>query len=430
MPKPKVLFLATDCNPQWHSLPALIYEYYVALKAYADITLVTHIRNRENLDAVLPNEADVVYLDTEVISKPVYKLTHFLTGDPNKAMTLQVAMSYPSNVYFEYCAWKKFKAALKAGEFDVVHRASPMSPTMPSPIAKWSPVPFVIGPVLGGLPWPKEFEGEMRREGEWMNYFRKAHRLMPYYRSTYGRAAAILAGYKHTVGDIPEKDHERVIEFSEGGIHPENYHEKVFETKEKSTILFVGRMVPFKQPEVLIRCFEKSETLRKHRLVLIGDGPELERLRALVAELKLEDCVELPGALPYARVSEMMYEADIFAFPSIREQGGGVLTMASMSCTPCVVVDYGGPSTRVPEGCGIKVPLGNVNDIIDSFTTALESLVADPDKIKQFGVAAREFTEKYYSWSWKASKTREIYDWVLGRISDKPHFWSQRKHLN
>lgn len=423
MPKPKVLFLATDCNPEWHSLPALVYEYYLALQAHADITLVTHIRNQANLEAVLPDEAEVVYLDTEVISRPVYKLTHFLTGDPNKAMTLQVALSYPSNIYFEFCVWRRFKADLKSGKFDLVHRASPMSPTMPSPMAKWSPVPFVVGPVLGGLPWPKEFQGEMRREGEWMNYFRRAHTLMPYYASTYRYAAAILAGYKHTVGDIPAKDRERVIEFSEGGIHPKDYPARVFRSKEKSTVLFVGRMVPFKQPEVLIRCFEKSKTLKKHKLVLVGDGPELQRLRALVTELKLENVVELPGSLPIGRVRELMYEADVFAFPSIREQGGGVLTMASMSCTPCVVVDYGGPATRVPEGCGIKVPLGDVKNIINSFTVALESLVSNPESVEKLGRAARQFTQQYYSWSWKASKTREIYDWALGKISEKPNFW-------
>ncbi len=421
----KVLFLASDCNPAWHSLPALIYEYYCALKPHADITLVTHIRNKEHIDAVKTEQDNIIYLDTELIARPFFRLAQFLARDPNKAMTLQVALSYPSNIYFEFCVWRRYKSALQSGKYDIVHRASPMSPTIPSPMASWSPIPFVIGPVLGGLPWPKVFRNEMRREGEWMNYLRKAHVLMPYYRSTYRRASAILAGYKHTVGDIPKKDHKRVIEFSEGGIHPEDFPEKKFKSSDKRTILFVGRMVPFKQPEVLIRCFEKSETLRKHHLILVGDGPELVRLRELVEELNLSSSIELTGSVSITRVREMMYESDIFAFPSIREQGGGVITMASMSSTPSVVVDYGGPATRVPEGCGIKVPLGDVGQIIDSFTKELEALVESPETIKKLGLAAREFTQNFYSWSWKATKTMEIYEWVLGRVSRKPDFWQK-----
>ena len=424
MEKPKVLFLASECNPQWHSLPALIAEYYLALRDHADLTLVTHIRNRENLSEWLPTGAEVHYIDSEAVAAPLYRLTNKITGDPNKGMTFQVALSYPGNMYFEYCVWQQFKNDLKAGIYDVVHRASPMSPTIPSPIAKWSPVPFVIGPVLGGLPWPEVFKGEMRREGEWMNYLRGLHRFMPYYRSTYKNAAAILAGYAHTVNDIPKRDRKRVIEFSEGGIHPRDFPLKEKPDNERAMILFVGRLVPFKQPEVLLRCFERSKLLRQHRLVIVGDGPELPRLQALIEEKGLQECCELTGVLPVARVRQLMVEADIFGFPSIREQGGGVLTMASMSCTPCVVVDYGGPSRRVPEGCGIKVPMGGVEDIIASFTVALESLVENRGNVRQLGVAAREFTQKFYSWEWKASKTLEIYQWVLGRRANKPDFWT------
>ena len=424
MYKPRILFLASECNPQWHSLPALVAEYLRALIPYADLTLVTHVRNREDLQSWLPPAIPVVYIDSEVVAKPLYRLTQKLTGDPNKAMTLQVAMSYPSNLYFEYCVWRQFKKRLRAGDFDLVHRASPMSPTVGSFIAKRCPVPFVIGPVLGGLPWPKQFEGEMRREGEWMNYFRAAHRYLPYYASTYRHASAILAGYAHTVGDIPRCDHDRVIEFSEGGIHPADFPERTFSEKEKATILFVGRLVPFKQPEVLIRCFERSATLREHRLVIVGDGPEFVRLHDLVKAKNLDTCVELTGSLPIESVRQHMYEADIFAFPSIREQGGGVLTMASMSSVPCVVVDYGGPSCRVPAGCGLKIPLGSVEDIISGFTEALEALVADPVRRQTLGQAARAFTQKFYSWEWKARKTCEIYEWVLGRRKLKPDYWS------
>jgi glycosyltransferase involved in cell wall biosynthesis len=174
----------------------------------------------------------------------------------------------------------------------------------------------------------------------------------------------------------------------------------------------------------LIRAFEQSSELRAHRLVMVGDGPELPRLRAIVASARLESSVELTGALPFSRVLELMYEAQVFAFPSIREQGGGVLTLASMASTPSVVVNYGGPAHRVPDDCGVRVSIGNFGHLVSSFRRELESLIGDPERIEAMGRAAREHTARYYDWRRKAHKTVEVYEWVLGRRSDKPDFWS------
>lgn len=421
--KPRVLFLASDCNPQWHSLPALVAEYYLSLREHAEITLVTQIRNKKDLASFLPAGSRVIYLDTEKIASPLYKLSEFFTRDPNKAMTSKVAFRYPSYLYFEYCAWKYFKQELQSGEFDLVHRASPMSPTLPSLIQNFIDIPFVIGPVLGGLKWPDVFKGEMRREGEWLNYLRRFHAFLPFYPSTYKKASAILAGYQHTINDLPRSCHDRVVEFSEGGIYPADYPEREFIEKEQLTILFVGRMVPFKQPEILVRSFADSSILQKHNLVMIGDGPELSRLKAIAKENHLENCVEFTGAISAKLVREWMYKADIFGFPSIREQGGGVITMASMSSMPSVVVNYGGPAKRVPDDCGIRVTLNEVRQLQKDFQRELEKLVQAPEQVKKMGKQARLFTQRFYDWQWKGKKTREIYDWVLKRQANKPDFW-------
>jgi glycosyltransferase involved in cell wall biosynthesis len=272
----------------------------------------------------------------------------------------------------------------------------------------------------------------MRREGEWLNYFRKFHSFLPFYPSTYKKASAILAGYQHTVNDLPRSCYDRVVEFSEGGIYPKDYPERSFEEIKKGekkplTILFVGRMVPFKQPEVLIQCFANSKILKAHRLVMVGDGPELYRLQALCKEKNIKDCVTFTGTINANEVREWMYKADIFGFPSIREQGGGVITMASMSSMPSVVVNYGGPAKRVPEGCGVRVELNDAEKLTKDFQLALESLVSKPIQIKKMGKRARKFTKRFYDWDWKAKKTREIYDWVLKRQTNKPDFWEPKQ---
>jgi glycosyltransferase involved in cell wall biosynthesis len=419
--------LAESCNPEWHSLPALVYNYYAAIRRYCDVTLVTQVRNQPDIEEVGPAGAEIVYLDTERIASPLHKAGSFLSGDSNKAMTLKVAFSYPSYLYFERLAWKYFGGRLTAGQFDLVHRVSPMSPTVPSPIASWSPIPFVIGPLLGGLAWPPQYANEMRREREWMNYVRRVHRYIPFYQSTYAKAAAILAAYQHTISDLPASSEARIIEFSEGGIHPADFPKPNKQDKERMTVLFVGRLVPFKLPEVLVRSFVQSPLLRQHRLVIVGDGPELPRLEKLITEQGLQECVELRGTISYSEVVALMRESEIFGFPSIREQGGGVLTMASMCEMACVVVEYGGPAVRVPPDCGIRVPMGDIPELVEGFTEAFEKLLRNPERVREFGRAAREFTERHYAWDSKAQKTLEIYRWVLGQTAEKPNFWEPPK---
>ena len=191
---------------------------------------------------------------------------------------------------------------------------------------------------------------------------------------------------------------------------------------DKATILFVGRLVPFKQPEILIECFHSSSFLKNHRLVIIGDGPERSSLEVLVNRYRLSDCVKFTGVISQNEVAEYMRNSEILAFPSIREQGGGVLTLAGMSGMACVVVDYGGPSYRVPSGAGVKIPMCHKTEMLEKFRTELENLIKEPNKIISYGIAARKFTEQNYTWEKKASNTLEVYDWVLGNKHQKPEF--------
>jgi len=419
----KILILAADCNPEWHSLPALVFKYVIELSQHVEITLVTQIRNKANIDKLILQNIDIVYIDTEKVAAPIYKLSNIFTGGPNSGLTTKVAFRYPSYIYFEWVVWRRFKKDINAEKFDIVHRMSPMSPTIPCPIAKWNKtIPTIIGPLLSSPAWPKEYKSEKMGKREWLYYFRDFHRILPYYRSTYKNSAAILAGYPHTIADLPKAVLPRVIDFSEGGVDPEEFPMPNKIIHKKITILFVGRLVPYKLPEVLIHSFISSLFLQQHKLVFVGDGPERLRLEKLVEDNNLSHCIEFTGTISQKEVGEIMRNSEIFAFPSIREQGGGVITLAAMSCMALVVVDYGGPSYRVPNGTGIRIPMDNKEGLIISFCSALEDLIKNPEKILLFGKAARKFTEEHYSWSVKVKNTIKIYDWVLGIEEDKPVF--------
>ncbi len=422
-PRLRVLLLSDACNPEWPSLPIVAYNAARALAEHAEVVLVTHVRNRPALTKTGTGRAEVVYLDTEYVAAPMHRLSHLIRRGEQYAQTAAVALAWPAQVAFEWEAWKRYKADLATGRFDIVQRLTPMSPTLPSPMARWSPVPFVLGPLNGALAWPPGFEGELRREREYLRYARAAYRFMPFYRSTYARSACILASFDHTIADLPASARPRTIDFPEVGIDP-----KVFSwpgdrpERDRLTFLFAGRLVPYKCPDVALRAFAASPELRRHRLVIVGDGPERPRLEADVTALGLEGTVEILGQRPQSEVGRLMREADVFVFPSIRELGAGVVIEAmACGCVP-VVVAYGGPATLVTDETGCRVPLGSKPEITESFRVALEGLASDRPRLRRFARAAHERAIGRFSWDVKARKMVEIYEWVLGRRPVRPDF--------
>ena len=162
MSKPRVLILAETCNPDWPSLPVVGYKYARALAAVADVKIATHVRNRPAIEAAGDLGDKVVYIDNEWIAARMHRLSEILRGGSEVAWSTHQIMAYLPYLEFERLAMRRFRAELDRGEFDIVHRITPMSPTLPSMAAGRGPVPFVIGPLNGNLDWPRAFASEQK----------------------------------------------------------------------------------------------------------------------------------------------------------------------------------------------------------------------------------------------------------------------------
>jgi len=417
----RALILADDCNPDWPSLPVVGFKAARAIAEHADVTVATHVRNRENIERVGGmGRAKVAYIDNEYVARGLYRLNTWLRGGDQVGWTTSIALNYPSYLAFEWEVWRRFGPALEAGKFDVVHRLTPMSPTLPSPIARECPVPFVLGPLNGGLPWPSSYEAERDREREWLTKLREAYRYLPFYRSSYERSAAILTAFRHTYEDLPKSVRSRAINFPEVGIDPELFRAPAERHGDKLTFLFAGRLVPYKLPGLVIDCFARSAELRKHRLLIAGDGPEREAMERQIADHGLAGCVQLLGRKPQAEVGELMRQSDVFVFPSIRELGAGVVAEAMASGLCCVATDYGGPAELLADGRGVKVPVARRDQLTASFTQALEDIAAAPERARRIAEQGRQYALAHLTWDVKAKYMVDIYRWVTSRRGSVP----------
>ena len=414
----KVLILADECNPEWPSLPIVGYKYARAIAAHCDVTIATHVRNRENIEAAA-HGLDVVYLDTEYVAAPMFKLARWLRGGEEVAWSTSMMMSYLPYLAFEREVWKHFKPALGAGEFDIVHRITPMSPTLPSYIAHKLKVPFLIGPLNGNLDWPKAFQAEQAREKEKLRGLRNLYKYLPFARSTYDRAAAVLTAFDHTRADLTRVEDARIVRVPEIGFDPDIFHAKGAKpagrrgADGKLHFLYAGRLVPYKLPELPIRSFAASAVLREHHLHILGSGPEEERMRALIVEHGLENCVTMEGRKTQTEVADLMRSCDGFIFPSIRELGAGVIIEAMACGMHCLVAKYGAPGALAAKGRGEAVPIAPLAEMVEGFTALLERCVAEPAHMEACARRGQAYAEGAFPWAKKGAHATALYQAVL-----------------
>jgi glycosyltransferase involved in cell wall biosynthesis len=114
---------------------------------------------------------------------------------------------------------------------------------------------------------------------------------------------------------------------------------------EGRNILYVGRMVSIKGVDILIRAFDKaSRHYHDLRLILVGDGKDLNHYRSLIQNLGIESKVIVTGAVSEDLLWDYYSIADLFVYPSIAgsEAFGITLLEAMRYGIPCLVADTGG----------------------------------------------------------------------------------------
>ncbi|QXQ08100.1 glycosyltransferase family 4 protein [Sphingosinicellaceae bacterium] len=418
MTRPRVLLLAEVANPEFVSVPLIAWSLSEAIGRNVDAHMVTHVRNR---DAILRQGwregEDFTILDTEWATRRIWDLARLLGGRDNKGWTIHQALAPLGCFAFEETAWRRFKPDLLAGRFDIVHRITPMSPTTPSLLGrrlKRLGIPFVVGPLNGGVPWPPGFQDRMRREREALSYLRSAFKLIPGYRAMRRDAAALLSGSLFTLSEMPASAAPRSFYFPENGIDPARFDKS--RTRAATLPLrgaFIGRLVPYKAADVLIRAAEPLLRSGKLHLDIIGDGPERDSLAAQVAGLGLESQVTLHGNIEHRSVQDILSECDFLACPSVREFGGGVVLEAMALGVVPIVADYGGQTELLDDQCGIRIPFTDVASLECGFREALDGLARDPARLDAMGVLARQRIADHFTWERKAAKILKLYDWCL-----------------
>jgi glycosyltransferase involved in cell wall biosynthesis len=419
-PQRRVLLIIEQCNPEWASVPLVGYAFYHGIRQLADVTLVTHQRNRAALEKVREGKK-IVYIREGDFSAKFYRLISQLSNRGGVNWPLLHALSYPLYAEFDRAVYQQFAPAVLRGNFDLVHALTPMIPRYPYKIIKaCQTTPFILGPVNGGVPFPDNFQDIAWKEYAQFNFLRAFTRLIPGYARTYREADYIFAGSSYTLNFLQNLfaiPAEKIELFPENGISNDFFIEpKQVKTAGPFQLLFVGRLVPYKGCDIVIDALAGLQTEGRQlvRLTVVGDGPERQNLESQVARQGLSDTVAFTGWVDQKDTKKFYATADIFCFPSIREFGGAVVLEAMACGLPAIVADHGGIAEYVSADCGFKIPPHSREFLVQEMSLCIDRLCHDHQLNQSMSQNARRRAQSF-AWDQKAHHLSKIYENLITR---------------
>ncbi|MFC4025134.1 glycosyltransferase family 4 protein [Oceanobacillus longus] len=141
----------------------------------------------------------------------------------------------------------------------------------------------------------------------------------------------------------------------------------------KNRIINVGRLVPQKRQDILIKAFKKINENFSYRLDIYGEGPEWDNLNCLISQLNLQESVTLHGTV--SDLQNEIKDANIFVLSSDFEGMPNALIEAMSLGIPSISTDcpIGGPKELITHQInGLLIPTSNEKELVKSIELLIE----------------------------------------------------------
>lgn len=173
-------------------------------------------------------------------------------------------------------------------------------------------------------------------------------------------------------------------------------------------ILYVGRLGQEKSVDVLIEAHQELTREYKAKLLIVGDGPDIDTYKNLVHKLKIDDNVIFTGKVPWTEVTLYYQIADIFATASKSETQGLTVIEAMAASLPVVAVDDESFRNVIIDGLN-----GHLFDTKKEYKKYVKSFIDEPSKLQQFSKQARINADTYSS-KYFVERVLDVYRLAIG----------------
>jgi glycosyltransferase involved in cell wall biosynthesis len=180
------------------------------------------------------------------------------------------------------------------------------------------------------------------------------------------------------------------------------------------TLVTVAHLAARKRHEdVIVALSELRDRRPGLRYVIVGDGPERERLEALARSLDLAERVEFRGAATPEQAVAAARDASLFVMPSVDEAFGVAYIEAMAAGVPAVgCAGEDGPEEIAAAGQGLElVPPRDPS----ALALRIDQLLGDPERLTELARHARATVEREFTWTHCGTSTVEAYDEALAK---------------
>ncbi len=197
---------------------------------------------------------------------------------------------------------------------------------------------------------------------------------------------------------------DKVADIVHGGVDIEKFRPRKKNTqllkkhniKDKTVILFVGNIQPFKRLDLLIKAVSQIDDENVVVLV-VGGGYGESDTKKLVSQLNMADRIIFAGPQsPDEELPDYYNIGDFLVLPSTHSESFGLVVLEAMaSGIPAIVSSLPGPSQLITEGTdGLIAQKGDITNLKNK----INILAGNPELCKKMGAAARSKIVKNYSW--------------------------------
>lgn len=405
----KPLFIAFACEPECGSEPGIGWNCVYHASRTRAVWVITDSLHRDRLEAYITrnNERNinVIYYAPITVGKWIWRRSLML------------------NIY--YFRWHRGAAKLvrklnAEHHFDVVHHVSYIRYWMPS-AASGGGIPFVWGPVGGGESAPSKFLRGLGLKDQASEFMRSATRWvferLPALRKCAEAADVSIACSNESAERMKRLGAKNLIRLSCIGTNlNQHIYSRDRPPNAKVRFISVGRLLYWKGFQFGLRAFAKAN-IPNSDYVVVGGGPELEKLKSLAIRLGINRRVLFTGEVSWREGLEYFKSADVLVHPSLHDSGGFVLLEAMELAKPVVCLNLGGPAMHVDSRNGFAIAADSIPQVVDEIANAMTQLAGDPDLRQRLGEAGRDRAINEFSWASKAQRFEEIYSQIARRQS-------------
>ncbi len=408
----KVLYDCFSCSPYYGSDEGLGWMWPYKMSCYHEVWVLIRKDRKEDIDRYCREHnirgIHFVYCDLPDAVNFYYK---------RKAQNKNGTFDFLLYQYlWQYVALPVAKKLHKKYRFDLVHHAVTNDFRIIGRLDTLG-IPFVLGPIGGAQETPEALKYYIREHKKTeiiRSILNKLLTSMPGYRKTLRAAYRVYCSNEETMEYIKPfiGKTDRCELLTELAIDDSGERLKKVQKDDRDDTVFIwaGRVEYRKGLELMMDVFRNLKDTDGWRLIICGNGSDLDHIKNLCSSYGLDDKVDFPGFVDHFELQKLYASGDAFVFPSLRETTGSVLLESMAAGLPVISLNQGGARQMIHSDEGFLIDVNSKDECIAKFSKVLKECIGSHAVLYQMGQRAQERAYSEYSWTHKCEFMNKVYE--------------------